>query len=59
MHNVMIFSNDFFKFVKEKEKNKQYQQLEIQLEIPPIQELEKNTKNNEEEKDEIIIVQIT
>ena len=59
MHNVMIFSNDFFKFVKEKEKNKQYQQLEIQLEIPPIQELEKNTKNDEEEKDEIIIVQIT
>jgi len=33
--------------------------LEIQLEIPPIQELEKNTKNDEEEKDEIIIVQIT
>ena len=59
MHNVMIFSNDFFKFVKEKEKNKQYQQLEIQLEIPPMQELEKNTKNDEEEKDEIIIVQIT
>jgi len=55
----MDFSNDFFKFIKEKESTNNYEQLQAELEIPVKIEIIKNKENESEYKEEMIIIQIT